>query len=118
MPRRSHFVCLPCRVSVKKTPDRHQARTGRCPRCGGELIDVGTAFAAPRRADTAAWRALSAVLRAGLRFHSSDCMGSGPGYRPRTPREVRIRLAHAAATGLPVARALACPEPGGVSRPA
>ncbi|MDF2256430.1 deoxyxylulose-5-phosphate synthase [Streptantibioticus ferralitis] len=117
MPRRSHFVCLPRRVSVKKAPERQQAGAGGCPRRGGELIDVGTAFAAPRRADTAAWRALSAVLYAGLRFHSSDCMGSGPGYRPRTPREVRIRLANAA-TGFPVARALACPEPGGVSRPA
>ncbi len=82
------------------------------------MISVGTAFAAPRRRDTAAWRALAAVLHAGLRFHTSDCMGSGPGYRPRTPREVRIRLAHAAATGAPVAEALACREPGGVSRPA
>ena len=118
VPRRSHFVCLPCRVCVKRAPDREGARSAGCPRCGVRLTDVGAAFAAPRRSHCAAWRALAAVLHAGLRFHTSDCMGSGPGYRPRTPREVRVRLAHAAVTGTPVVEALACREPGGVSRPA
>jgi hypothetical protein len=108
--RRSHFVCLPCRASWKKRPV--SGRRQICPRCAGGLTDVGTQFAAPRRRDDAGWRALSAVLAAGLTFHPScGCCDDGPGYRPRTPREVRDRLAHAAATGGPVVRALACADP-------
>lgn len=112
---RSHHVCLPCRASWKKAPDA--TRTHLCPRCGGPLTDAGTQFAAPRRRDDAGWRALTAVLAAGLRFRPTClCCGDGPGYRPRTPREVRERLAHAAATGVPVATALACPDPAHADR--
>jgi hypothetical protein len=108
--RRSHYVCLPCRASWKKSPDAGRAHV--CPRCGGPLTDAGTQFAAPRKRDDAGWRALSAVLAAGLRFHPTClCCEDGPGYRPRTPREVRDRLAHAAATGVPVAMALTCADP-------
>ncbi|MFI0943483.1 deoxyxylulose-5-phosphate synthase [Streptomyces sp. NPDC021020] len=105
--RSTHYVCLPCRASWKIPLARDTA--GTCPRCAGRLINAGTQFAAPRRRDTAAWRALGAVLASGLRFHSAcECCQDGPGYRPRTPREVRERLAHAAATGAPVAVALQC----------
>jgi hypothetical protein len=108
--RRSHHVCVSCRVSWKKSSARD--RESVCPRCTGPLIDVGTQFAAPRRRDTAGWRALTAVLEAGLRFWPTCmCCQDGPGYRPRTPRDLRERLAHAAATGVPVAQALACPDP-------
>lgn len=107
---RSHHVCVSCRVSWKRPAagDREIV----CPRCTGPLIDVGTQFAAPPRRDTASWRALTAVLAAGLRFWPTCmCCEDGPGYRPRTPREVRERLTHALATGVPVAQALACPDP-------
>jgi len=108
--RRSHYVCLPCRASWKKSPDI--VRVHVCPRCGGPLTDAGPQFAAPRRRDAAGWRALTAVLAAGLRFYPTcPCCEDGPGYRPRTPREVRDRLAHPAVTGVPVAEALACSEP-------
>ncbi|GLW75051.1 hypothetical protein Kpho02_73480 [Kitasatospora phosalacinea] len=95
-----HHVCLPCRASYK----RRTGGTTACPRCRGPLIDAGQDLHVPRRADTAAWRALTALLQAGVRFESGCC--HGPGWRPRTPREVRERLAAAAGTGLPVARAL------------
>lgn len=73
------------------------------------MVSAGTQFAAPKRRDTAAWRALGAVLASGLRFGSScECCQDGPGFRPRTPREVRERLAHAAVTGGPVALAMQC----------
>ncbi|SCE30822.1 hypothetical protein GA0115249_117363, partial [Streptomyces sp. PpalLS-921] len=97
------FVCLPCRASYKQPYDRD--RPDRvCPRCAGALIHVGSAFAPPRRRDAAGWRALSVLLHAGVRFHKSRC--GGPGYRPRSPREVKERMAYAEATGEPYARAL------------
>lgn len=108
--RSTHYVCLPCRASWKVPVTRPSG--GVCPRCAGATVNVGTQFAAPRRRDDAGWRALGAVLASGLRFHST-CEGcqDGPGYRPRTPREVCERLAHAAGTGVPVALALECRDP-------
>ncbi|MGW0122071.1 deoxyxylulose-5-phosphate synthase [Streptomyces sp. NPDC003327] len=104
---KTSYVCLPCRASYKQPypVDPHPGRPDRlCPRCAGPLIHVGSAFAAPRRRDTAAWRTLTVLLNAGVRFHKSCC--GGPGYRPRTLGEVRERLVHARRTGEPFAHAL------------
>lgn len=106
----AHYVCLPCRASFKKSADYGRARAEICPQCEGQLLNAGSALAVPKRRDTAAWRALSVVLLSGLRFRQG-CCGDGPGYRPRTPREVRERLVHAAETGTPFHEALACPDP-------
>ncbi|MDG4865833.1 hypothetical protein P8605_47555 [Streptomyces sp. T-3] len=106
----ARFICLPCRAAYKKARDHTRVRGHICPRCGGELINAGTGLAVPKHRDIAGWRALTAVLNAGIRFRQS-CCGCGPGYRPRTPREVRERLAHAAETGIPVSRALLCHDP-------
>ncbi|MFB7948882.1 hypothetical protein ACFC6L_28660 [Kitasatospora phosalacinea] len=95
-----HHVCPPCRASYKR-----KGATALCPRCRGPLIDAGRHLQVPRHRDVAAWRALTALLHAGVRFDSGSC-DCGPGWRPRTPREVRERLAASAGTGLPVARAL------------
>lgn len=108
-PASSHFVCLPCRASYKKPADYGRVRVDICPQCGGQLLNAGSALAVPKRRDKAAWRALGAVLTAGLRFRQGCC--GGPGHRPRTPREVRERLAHAAEHGIPVSEALECPDP-------
>ncbi|MGI5261398.1 hypothetical protein [Streptomyces angustmyceticus] len=105
---RMHVVCLSCRAAWKKTTAARGP--GRCPQCRTELIDAGADLAVPKRRDNAGWRALEAVLRAGLTFHGG-CCGTGPGYRPRTPREVRERLTLADRTGLPVQRALAVADP-------
>ncbi|MBM7442778.1 deoxyxylulose-5-phosphate synthase [Streptomyces sp. HB132] len=99
---KTSFVCLPCRASYKQPYDRDRQRI--CPRCAQPLIHVGSAFAAPRRRDTAAWRTLSVLLHAGVRFHKSCC--GGPGYRPRTVREVRERMTYAQRCGEPFARSL------------
>ncbi|MET7290258.1 deoxyxylulose-5-phosphate synthase [Streptomyces sp. NPDC005573] len=101
-PAKTSYICLPCRVSYKQPygPERQRI----CPRCAQPLTHVGTAFAAPRRRDTAAWRTLTVLVNAGVGFHMGCCCG--PGYRPRTLREVRERLTHARRTGEPVARAL------------
>ncbi|MER5635477.1 deoxyxylulose-5-phosphate synthase [Kitasatospora sp. NPDC002227] len=103
---KTSYVCLPCRASYKQGFMGGQER--RCPRCAGGLIHVGSAFAAPRRRDTAAWRTLSVLLNAGIRFHTGCCCG--PGYRPRTLGEVRERMAYARRTGVPFERALVSPE--------
>ncbi|MGC5566057.1 deoxyxylulose-5-phosphate synthase [Streptomyces sp. FR-108] len=99
---KTSYVCLPCRASYKQPYERDRQRT--CPRCGQSLIHVGSAFAPPRRRDTAAWRTLSVLLHAGVRFHKSCC--GGPGYRPRTPSEIRERMVYARRSGEPFARAL------------
>ncbi|MFE3599877.1 deoxyxylulose-5-phosphate synthase [Streptomyces sp. NPDC059142] len=99
---KTSYVCLPCRASYKQPYDPWRTRI--CPRCAGELIHVGSAFAPPKRRDRAAWRTLSVLLHAGVRFHKSCC--GGPGYRPRSLREVRQNLRHARRTGEPFVRAL------------
>ncbi|PZG21220.1 deoxyxylulose-5-phosphate synthase [Nonomuraea aridisoli] len=101
---KTSFVCLPCRASYKQPYPRSGHNERSCPRCGEPLIHVGSAFAAPRRRDVAAWRVLSLLLHAGVRFHKSCC--GGPGYRPRTLGEARARMAYARATGEPFAQAL------------
>ncbi|MFF8265097.1 deoxyxylulose-5-phosphate synthase [Streptomyces virginiae] len=102
MPHRSAYVCLDCRVSFKHS----EYREYHCPRCRRALVLAGDAFEAPPRRDRDAWRVLSVLLHAGLDFRQA-CCGCGPGYRPRSLREVRERLAQARRTGVPVARALA-----------
>ncbi|MFJ9057158.1 deoxyxylulose-5-phosphate synthase [Streptomyces sp. NBC_00111] len=97
------YVCLPCRASYKQ-PRGMGWEDRVCPRCAGVLIHAGSAFAAPRRRDASAWRALSVLLNAGVRFHKSCC--GGPGYRPRTLREVKERMVYAERTGEPLAKAL------------
>ncbi|RKN09765.1 deoxyxylulose-5-phosphate synthase [Streptomyces radicis] len=105
---KTSFVCLPCRAAYKQRYPRLGDPARVCPRCAGSLIHVGSAFAAPRRRDVAAWRALSVLLNAGVRFHKSCC--DGPGFRPRTPREVRERLTHARRSGESFRRALTRPD--------
>lgn len=98
---RTSFVCLPCRASYKQV---YGERERPCPRCARPLIHVGSAFAAPPRRDKAAWRVLTLLLHAGVRFPKGCC--GGPGYRPRTLPEVRARMAYARRTGEPFSRAL------------
>jgi DNA-directed RNA polymerase subunit RPC12/RpoP len=108
-PAKSSYVCLPCRTSYKLASYHRPAQEPvghgrRCPRCARELVHVGAAFAPPPRRDTHAWRALSVVLNAGIRFHMGCC--DGPGWRPRTLREVKERAAYARRTGEPLRQAL------------
>ncbi|WP_329561034.1 deoxyxylulose-5-phosphate synthase [Kitasatospora sp. NBC_01266] len=103
---KTSYVCLPCRASYKQPYDRDRQRI--CPRCSGKLTHVGSAFAAPRRRDTAGWRTLSVLVNAGVGFHKTCCDG-GPGYRPRTLHEVRERMTYARRTGEPFAKALVRP---------
>ncbi|MEU7576956.1 deoxyxylulose-5-phosphate synthase [Streptomyces sp. NPDC041068] len=105
---RTHYVCLDCRQGFK----RESTGPSPCPSCAAPMIDAGEQLAVPPRRDTDAWQALAAVLDAGLRFHPAcRCCGDGPGYRPRTMREVRDREEVAARTGRPLAEVLAEADP-------
>ncbi|WP_399089521.1 deoxyxylulose-5-phosphate synthase [Streptomyces sp. BBFR2] len=101
---KTSYVCLPCRASYKLPYPKRYDRERICPHCAKPLIHVGSAFAAPKKRDADAWRVLSVLLNSGVGFHKSCC--GGPGYRPRTLREVRERLNHARSSGEPFARAL------------
>ncbi|WP_406472867.1 deoxyxylulose-5-phosphate synthase [Streptomyces platensis] len=99
---KTSYVCLPCRVSYKQSYDR--ARQRFCPRCAGPMIHAGSAFASPRQRDVAAWRTLTVLFNAGVGFHKSCC--GGPGYRPRSLRDVRERMTFAQRSDTSVAEAL------------
>lgn len=86
---KTSYVCVPCRVSFKQPYAPEHER--RCPRCAEPMIHAGSAFAAPRRHDAAAWRVLATLFDAGIGFHKSCC--GGPGFRPRTPRETKEWMA-------------------------
>ncbi|MFF7973558.1 deoxyxylulose-5-phosphate synthase [Streptomyces sp. NPDC007905] len=103
---KTSYVCLSCRVSYKQSHDPWRAHV--CPGSAGALMYAGSAFAAPPKRDRAARRTLTVLLHARLGFHK--VCGGGPGYRPRTPREVRERLEFARRTGEPAARVLARAE--------
>ncbi|GAA0461223.1 deoxyxylulose-5-phosphate synthase [Streptomyces stramineus] len=104
-PAKTAYVCLPSRASYKQPPPGRHDRGRVCPRCARPLIHVGSAFAPPPRRDVSGWRTLSVLLNAGVRFPRDCCFG-GPGYRPRTLREVRERMAYARRTGEPFEQAL------------
>ncbi|MFF2511112.1 hypothetical protein [Streptomyces sp. NPDC058086] len=70
-------------------------------RDGGLLWISGTST---RRRDAAGWQTVGVVLKAGLTFHSCGC--GGPGFRPRTPAEVRARRIAAMRLGVPLREAL------------
>lgn len=106
-----HYVCTACRVNVKRFPDRSLLDPPR-PRCRRPLVVAGRDFAAPRRGDDVGWRAVEAVLAAGLCYEDRSVCGRSrePKYRPRSVSQVRVRLRIAARTGQPVAQALAAPD--------
>ncbi|MFI6939025.1 deoxyxylulose-5-phosphate synthase [Streptomyces sp. NPDC050418] len=109
MPQRTHHVCLTCRRGFKRDLGTEETP---CPVCGDLLVNAGAQLAVPPRADTDAWRALTVVLDAGLRFHPAcGCCNDGPGYRPRTMREVRERQLVAERTGRPLAEVLTRSDP-------
>lgn len=78
-PYPTSWVCVPCRLAFSDT------RT--CPQCRTPMVDAGRDFAAPKRTNTNAWKAVELVLAAGLNYDSCGCTGPGP--RPHTKAEMR-----------------------------
>ncbi|MBL9106362.1 MAG: hypothetical protein JNL82_35900 [Myxococcales bacterium] len=86
------YACFACRKSFKRrTPGdvghRGPERPALCPQCGLLMADMGRDFEPPARGDERGWTAAEALFAVGITFHSCGC--SGPGYRPRDPRELR-----------------------------
>ncbi|NNH74857.1 deoxyxylulose-5-phosphate synthase [Nocardia uniformis] len=88
--RSTHLVCTGCRVSMKCAIIGPGDSRRPCPKCSEPMRDAGPNLAVPRRRDTSAWRALTAVLDDGLDFRSRcGCCQDGPGYRASSWSEVR-----------------------------
>lgn len=91
-PYKGHYACFNCRKSFKWPRDARQAPTEatvgevKCPQCAGPMADMGKDFKAPKLRDTRQWRKVEMLFLHGYTYHS--CGGGGPGYRPRTLREV------------------------------
>jgi hypothetical protein len=83
-PYKQHYACFTCRRASKPVAVGHAMK--RCPNCGGEIHGMGLDFKAPKQSDKAAWKAAEILHTGGIDYHSCGC--SGPGYRPRKPREV------------------------------
>ena len=82
-----HYVCVACRVSVKGHFLGDARGTRRCPHCAGLLAAMGRDFAAPRRRDDRAWRALARHVAAGTSFES--CGHASGQSVARTPGALR-----------------------------
>ncbi len=104
-----HYVCVPCRKSHKYAWD---GEDHLCPSCRRPMVFAGHDFAAPRRTDDSGWKAVAAVLGAGLRYEGFETCGCGrrPQSRPRTAAEVRTRLIRGRRTGHSDAEALGVPD--------
>lgn len=97
-PYKQHYACFHCRKSFKWPRDAHRAppaeRTPaevKCPQCGEPMARMGLDFQVPRQRDTRQWRTVERLFQRGYAYHSCGC--GGPGYRPRTPRELAEFLA-------------------------
>ena len=78
----NHFVCLPCRRSIKHTatyfwdneiiPHQRSPRMQNvvCPECGGDMFCLGKNFKPPLRRDLRQWKKLEWMIQNGWRGHS------------------------------------------------
>lgn len=109
-PYKVHYVCTRCRRSHKYAWDGAEHL---CTSCRRPMTFAGHDFAAPRRHDDSGWRAVAAVLAAGLRYEGFEPCGCGqdPKFRPRTAAQVRARQRVGRRRGLSEAEALAAKDP-------
>jgi hypothetical protein len=50
------------------------------------MVNAGHDFSAPKKQNIRQWKKVASLLRENINFNSCGC--AGPGYRPRTLREV------------------------------
>jgi hypothetical protein len=100
-PYKEHYACFDCRKAFKRASqedvaEREGAVDGECrpvpcPECGKPMAAMGLDFKAPRQSDIKQWRKVEILFRHGIAFRSCGC--AGPGFRPRTLRDVKPFLA-------------------------
>ncbi|WP_284748708.1 hypothetical protein [Amycolatopsis sp. RTGN1] len=105
-----HYVCVPCRKSHKYAWDGAEHH---CPECRRPMTFAGHDFAAPSRRDGSGWKAVAAVLEAGLAYEGFEPCGCArePKSRPRTAAQVRARRRIARREGLSDVDALGARDP-------
>ena len=92
---KQHYACFRCRKTFKRPLKQDVDPTGpdrpaKCPECGLLMAIMGLDFKAPRKTATKQWALVENLWAVGLTFHSCGC--SGPGYRPRAPRDYEAFL--------------------------
>ena len=80
---KSHYVCVPCRVS-KKSPV-----PTTCVHCGENLYDAGADFRPPRKTNNREWKKLEILFANGARFPSGGYAGRPVGVSPKSLGSVR-----------------------------
>lgn len=97
-PYKEHYACFHCRKGFKWPQDAHrwpskemQPDAVKCPECGEPMAGMGLDFRPPRQGDTRQWAKVQLLFLNGYAYFS--CGDGGPGYRPRTLREVPEFLA-------------------------
>jgi DNA-directed RNA polymerase subunit RPC12/RpoP len=91
-PYKEHYACFDCRKSFKWPQDAHRPppqdtpESVKCPQCGNPMSSMGLDFQAPKQRDVRQWKKVHLLFLNGYAYHSCGC--GGPGYRPRTLREV------------------------------
>ena len=82
---KDHYACFACRKMFRHLPPDPQ-QVLRCPQCRRPMTGMGLDFKAPPHTDREAWQVLEILADHGITFYSCGC--NGPGYRPRTLREL------------------------------
>lgn len=84
---RANFACLDCRHVVSS--EQHSGPI--CPLCRNPMINMGSAFKAPRKSANLQWRKIERLIAAGLRFtpHCSCCK---PWVPVKTLSDVKSQL--------------------------
>ena len=115
-PYKFHYACFTCRKMFRQVNsyDRElyaafdaemvgseaqrrlhvEKRVCLCPQCRQPMHNMGFDFKAPRQTDIKQWRKVELLHAHGYAYHSCGC--SGPGYRPKTLKEVPAFLAEEA----------------------
>lgn len=70
--------------------DEYRNATRKCPKCGGEMVDMGLDFKPPIQKDEKAWKTLQGMYRIGHAFHTCGC--NGPGWIPQSTSDYRSYL--------------------------
>ena len=91
-PYKDIYACFDCRKSYKQrsavelSEQDVKNRKYLCPQCRKPMANMGHDFKAPKHSDIKQWKKVKILYQEGITYHSCGC--GGPGYRPKSLREV------------------------------